>query len=266
MNRPWLTVGVWVAGPPFVAAVVAVLGEVGSLGWPPAPIDWHAWIVAGDPAVVLAATMRLGVVVACALTSLRVAAAILLTLVAGSTRRRHRGLGPRSLSSALTRIARPVAVAGLGIGVASSTVIAHPAAAAAEPSPSPASVDAPASTGGGRTVAEGPTPPAGAAPSFVEMRRVRIEFVSFEEDHAHDDEPETWVVDRGDHLWAIATETLTDHLGEPPSERRVARYWQRLIDANIDRFVIPGEPDVIMPGQRLVLPRPATGRAQRSGT
>lgn len=266
MNRPWLTVGAWVAGPPIVAAVVAVLGEVGSLGWPPAPIDWHAWLVAGDPAVVLAATVRLGVVVACALTSLRVAAAILVTLLTGSTRRQRRGRGPRSLSSALSRIARPVAVAGLGIGVASSTVIAHPATAAAGPSASPASVDAPASTGAARSADEGPTPPAGAVPSFVEMRRVRIEFASFVGDHTHDGEPETWVVDRGDHLWAIAMETLTDHLGEPPSERRVARYWQRLIDANIDRFVIPGEPDVIMPGQRLVLPRPAAGRAQRSGT
>ncbi len=44
------------------------------------------------------------------------------------------------------------------------------------------------------------------------------------------------------------------------------RYWQRLIEANEERFVIPGEPDVIWPGQRLVLPRLGPGPDQRSGT
>jgi nucleoid-associated protein YgaU len=34
----------------------------------------------------------------------------------------------------------------------------------------------------------------------------------------------------------------------------VGRYWRRLIDANRDRLVDPGNPDLLLPGQELVLP------------
>jgi len=65
---------------------------------------------------------------------------------------------------------------------------------------------------------------------------------------------DTWTVQRGDHLWGIAEETLIDltESGEAPSERQVARYWQRLIDENRD--TIGADADVIHPGTTLVLP------------
>jgi nucleoid-associated protein YgaU len=37
-------------------------------------------------------------------------------------------------------------------------------------------------------------------------------------------------------------------------ERVVARYWRSLVDANRDRLVVAGDPDLIFPGQQLVLP------------
>jgi hypothetical protein len=148
-------------------------------------------------------------------------------------------------------------------------VITHPAAASEPPVrtvPVASSGLAISSSDDGRTIVDTATTSPDAGASFVEMRRLRIELASFAGDRTRDDELEVWVVEPGDHLWSIAAETLTEHLGELPSERRVARYWQRLIAANADRFVVPGQPDVIMPGQRLALPRPAQGRVQRSGT
>jgi nucleoid-associated protein YgaU len=39
-----------------------------------------------------------------------------------------------------------------------------------------------------------------------------------------------------------------------PPEREVARYWRRLVEANRDRLVDPGNPDLLRPGQTLTLP------------
>jgi hypothetical protein len=214
--------------------------------------------------------LRMGVVLACVLTSVRVGVAIIVELAVSSARHdRRRVVGPGSLSMALRRIARPVAVVGLGVGVASSTVMVQPAAATARATDVATAASPVGEIPGfvdGAGVVDAPPSASGAGSSFAEMRRVRIELASFGAHDDRPDEPEVWVVEPGDHLWSIAAETLTEHLGKAPSERRVARYWQRLIDANRDRLVIPGEPDVIMPGQRLVLPRPAAGSVQRSGT
>lgn len=268
MKRPWVTVAAWVVGPPVVAAAVVVLGEVGSLGWPPAPAQWPDWIGATDPAVALTAIGRVGVVAGCVLTSLRVCVAITAGLCGPSVRtQRWPATGPRSLRVALGRLARPIAVAGLGVGVASTPIGAQPATAA----PSVATATSSSTgetTGSARSseTAEARADTPAVPSSFAEMRRVRIELASFTTGPALPAEPEVWVVEPGDHLWSIAAETLSEHLGDIPSERRVARYWQRLIDANRDRFVIPGEPDVILPGQHLVLPPPVSGGSQRSGT
>jgi hypothetical protein len=63
-----------------------------------------------------------------------------------------------------------------------------------------------------------------------------------------------WTVQRGDHLWSIAEDTLIELGGDDgsPSNRQIARYWQRLIDDN--RGVIGPDLDVIHPGTTLVLP------------
>ena len=68
-----------------------------------------------------------------------------------------------------------------------------------------------------------------------------------------DDHPgaETWIVEAGDHLWAIAAETVADRTGRTDDES-VGAYWQRLIEAN--RHIVGDDPDLIHPGQIIELP------------
>jgi hypothetical protein len=66
----------------------------------------------------------------------------------------------------------------------------------------------------------------------------------------------TWVVGPGDSFWSIAEDVIAPSGGGPPSERAVGRYWRRLIDANRAELIDPGNPDVLVPGQELVLPPP----------
>lgn len=64
----------------------------------------------------------------------------------------------------------------------------------------------------------------------------------------------TWTVRRGDHLWGIAARVLADAHGHPVDDQAVVPYWRRLVEANRDRLVDAGNPDLILPRQVLVLP------------
>lgn len=63
----------------------------------------------------------------------------------------------------------------------------------------------------------------------------------------------TWQVALGDHLWAIAAETLAD-AEVAHDDDAVLAYWIRLVDTNRDRLVDPDNPDLVYPGQELRLP------------
>jgi hypothetical protein len=63
----------------------------------------------------------------------------------------------------------------------------------------------------------------------------------------------------GEHLWSIATDHLAAHLDRAPTDAEVTEHWQRLIDDNRERLANPDDPDLIFPGQRLVLPDPPSG-------
>ncbi len=64
-----------------------------------------------------------------------------------------------------------------------------------------------------------------------------------------------WIVRPGDHFWSIAEETLADAWGRTAlSDAEIATYWRELVDANRDRLVEPGNPDLIWPDQEFVLP------------
>ncbi|MEO1059963.1 MAG: hypothetical protein AAFZ07_00990 [Actinomycetota bacterium] len=60
----------------------------------------------------------------------------------------------------------------------------------------------------------------------------------------------TWVVEQGDHLWAIAEAQV----GPEADDLEVHDYWVRLVELNTDRLVVPDDPDLILPGQELLLP------------
>jgi nucleoid-associated protein YgaU len=66
--------------------------------------------------------------------------------------------------------------------------------------------------------------------------------------------PHVHIVGRGDHLWAIARDTLEDALGRAPNDAEISAYWRRLIDQNRSRLVDPDNPDLIFAGQELILP------------
>jgi DNA-binding SARP family transcriptional activator len=59
----------------------------------------------------------------------------------------------------------------------------------------------------------------------------------------------------GDSFWSLAEEQLTAALGRAPTDSEIDPYWRELIDANADRLVEPGNPNLLHPGQRLVTPR-----------
>lgn len=67
--------------------------------------------------------------------------------------------------------------------------------------------------------------------------------------------PPSWTVASGDSFWSIAAETLAQ-AGEAPTDRQVIGYWRRVVEANRGRLLDPGNPDLLVPGQELVLPDP----------
>jgi hypothetical protein len=58
----------------------------------------------------------------------------------------------------------------------------------------------------------------------------------------------------GDHLWATAATALASAWGRAPSDAEVAPYWDRLVAANRDRLPDPANPDLVLPGLRVVVP------------
>lgn len=63
----------------------------------------------------------------------------------------------------------------------------------------------------------------------------------------------TWVVQPGDSLWSIAAEVVQGDAGRAV-EQAVSAYWRSLVAANRSGLVDPDNPDLLVPGQHLVLP------------
>ena len=66
--------------------------------------------------------------------------------------------------------------------------------------------------------------------------------------------PHTWTIERGDHLWAVARETLADTWHRSPTDTEIVPYWHDLIEMNRGRLVDPANPDYVLAGQTFVLP------------
>jgi nucleoid-associated protein YgaU len=86
---------------------------------------------------------------------------------------------------------------------------------------------------------------AGVSPDSIRGGPVPVPALSGE------DASTSYRVERGDSLWRIAKATLIDR-GLPADGRAVARLWPVIHDANRD--VIGADPDLIRPGQELVIP------------
>jgi nucleoid-associated protein YgaU len=64
----------------------------------------------------------------------------------------------------------------------------------------------------------------------------------------------SYTVVAGDNFWSIATGVIASHRTATPSE--IGPYWLRLIAANADRLIERGNPNLIRPGQELIIPEP----------
>lgn len=63
----------------------------------------------------------------------------------------------------------------------------------------------------------------------------------------------TWTIRPGDHLWGIS-EAVLAATGIAPTDADVSRYLQRLLDDNRSILVVPGNADLVYPGQVFTLP------------
>jgi hypothetical protein len=66
--------------------------------------------------------------------------------------------------------------------------------------------------------------------------------------------PRTWTIARGEHLWAVAAETLADSWQRMPTDAEVAPYWHQLIETNRGRLIDSTNADYVLAGQTFVLP------------
>lgn len=108
---------------------------------------------------------------------------------------------------------------------------AGPAAAPAPPSLTPTTTAAPATP-----TSRGAAPPPTTRPQEGKGRAV--------------------VVRAGDSFWRLAEHHQAHRLGRQPTEAEVAACWTQLVAFNRHRLVVPGNPDLLFPGQVVHLPCP----------
>ena len=267
MNRARSKVGaltVWMIGVTAALAALVVLGA-DRPGAPPLaqPSEWGRWAADREPLDIAAAGARLIAIAAFGYLLLAT-----ITQLALEARGRRQDRPSRCLGRGAPRF-----VCALTAAAVASTS----AAGASGSATGPASPRGPAQHTGGATSAA-VQPGMGATMQLVTPGEETSlpwaeDLVPAEPDDGNevagtteepaaapaDDEPTgraggEWVVRPGDHLWSIAEEVLAERDGTAPSDADVRELWVRLIDANRDRLVDPEDPDLIVPGQRLVLP------------
>lgn len=212
----------------------------GAVGTPPLAIGaWGDWLTAVGPVVAVVALLRLAALV---LGWYLVAATVLAVLARAAVRVRA---GTGRWIARLPGV-RWVAERGLGLAVAVSVAVGGvsggpSSAATAVPRVAPSS-------------SEVPEPPEQAVPGLhILLGTASVATPDERSDH-DDDQPRTVLVAPGDSLWSIAEDQVTRRQGSSPSDAQIVAYWRQVIEDNRDRLVDRGDPDLILPGQRLVLP------------
>lgn len=250
--RRLLPLVTWVATLTVAIALFTSLGN-GPLAAPPltTPSAWGEWAAAREPVVATVAILRLA--------ALAMAWYLVGVTTIGAVARVAQLASLVRVTDALSvPLVRRVLQTSLGIGLA-TTVVATAASGVVAPRPDLPSMqpvaggagtdleppgmrplDTPLDTPGGDVGA--PTPQAVEAPVVADAK-------------AAPDDVATHEVRTGDHLWSIARDHLaavTDDVD--PSDVKVAAHWRDVIDANRDRLVDPDNPDLLLPGQEVVLP------------
>src|SRR5262245_8672333 len=231
--------------------------------------DLSAWLDRTPPEVMAVALVRL---VALAAGWYLAVCTLALTLT--------RPVGRRRLASAAARatpaVVRRLIAGGGGLGLAAGALVGVVPSTMVAPAPLAPRAAAPAVIG----AMEDPGPPTAVTtrpppePPAAVMTRLPAEDTptavmkllpatdaprSSRSPPAHASElaaaPPSWIVEPGDSFWSIAAETLAG-AGEVPTDRRVLGYWRRVVEANRGRLLDAGNPDLLVPGQELVLPDP----------
>jgi hypothetical protein len=246
----------------------------GTLGIPlTSAADLSAWLDRTPPEVMALALVRLAALV----TGWYLA---VCTLALALTRPFGRSRAAATAARATPAVVRRVVSGGGGLGLAAGALLgALPSAGAAStalaPRPAAATVvriphdPGPPTATMTRSARDTPTavmtrsPTEDATNSSAVMARLpaddappapRAPPAPAAADTAHATTPRSsWTVEAGDSFWSIAAETLAPAGGEP-NDRQVIAYWRRLVEANRSRLIDPGNPDLLVPGQRLVLP------------
>ncbi len=200
-----------------------------------------------------------------------------LAALPGIPARLRRALAGWGASGLAGRVRRLVGISTLSFGL--TALAAPPVAADPAPvlRPAPTTAPAPAVDGSPPVLAPStPNPPAPTRPPTVVPVRTAprspdrpVPALAPEPlpppapapppaDAAASHPAPTTVIDRtvapGDSFWSIAEDEVSRRLGRPASTAETAAWWVRLVEANRDRLVDPTDPDLLLPGQRLVRP------------
>lgn len=247
MFRRLLPLMTWVATLVVAITLFTAMGD-GPLAAPPltTPSAWGDWAAARDPVVATVAILRLAV--------LAMAWYLVGVTTIGAVARVAQLASLVRVADALSvPLVRRVLQTSLGVGLATA-VVASAASGVVAPRPDLPSMQPVAGGAGTELVppamqpldtpeddAGAPTPRAVEAPVVADAE-------------AAPDDVATHEVRTGDHLWSIARDHLAAVTDEDPSDAEVAAHWRDVIDANRDRLVDPDNPDLLLPGQEVVLP------------
>jgi hypothetical protein len=233
----------------------------GSLSPPPLTsfADLVAWFANRDPAIAMFALLRLGVVVVgwCVAALFGLAATARLLRVDWLTRVADALTWP-----AVRRLSAGVAGAGLasggGLAMAPAPAIAEPAdpnPEAARPTERLIAIDA-AGLPSETLVALDDAVPGDEEATMTWLPPGKAVVPTPSPSRS----PETWVIEPGEHLWAVAEQHLAEAWGRSPSDAETAPYWRRLVERNRPRLPNPDDPDLVYPGLEIELepapPRP----------
>jgi nucleoid-associated protein YgaU len=235
----------------WVAAVVAALGVLvltgrGTLAGPPVldPGSWAGWVAGRSPAVAAAAVLRL---VALALAAwLLVGTAVVAALAVARD-----GMLPDVADLLTTPAIRRAVHAAVGAGISGASVAAVAAGTAVSPLAQVPHVAAapPSQPVTTVTTVTTATTSTSISPTTTTTTLPLLRVAAPPEPGspaATTPAPATWTVQPGDHLWNIAERTA-------PAD--VATYWRRLVELNRPRLADPDNPDLLFPGDVVVLPQ-----------
>ncbi|MFU8839625.1 MAG: LysM peptidoglycan-binding domain-containing protein [Nitriliruptoraceae bacterium] len=278
----------WVVALMLGVAAGHALGS-GVLAVPGAEVAaWRSWAAGTDPLVVTMSMLRL--------VALGIAWYLLATTVLGVAARALRAVRLVRFADAVSApIVRRVLQRGMGMMVATAiaTAAVAPPAGAAEPPTAINEHEPGVITMHGRT---GPSP-AGADergdraasalpwqwfgdPVSVEVPGPDATSVAVPPAPRTDEPSEAAAVERpasrdastasihadtshtvraGESLWRIAETHLAAEWGRAPRDAEIVPYWREVIERNRDRLVVRDDPDLILPGQVLLLPTVGEG-------